>query len=86
MSFTSLQWVSAWMLKTDHITLSTVPSKTEHRILYAIVDWLGIPKSFFSFLLLDFEKTIIKKIYGYAKLVGVFLCCKFFLPPSVSYY
>ena len=33
--FTQLQWSSTWKLKICHITLSAVPSKTEHRILYA---------------------------------------------------
>ena len=32
--FTQLQWASTWKLKICHITLSAVPSKTEHRILY----------------------------------------------------
>ena len=31
----SRQWVSTWTLRTGHMALSTVPSKTEHRILYA---------------------------------------------------
>ena len=26
--FTSCQWTSTWKLRTDHITLSAVPSKT----------------------------------------------------------
>ena len=34
--FTSHQWVSNWKLRTGHITLSVVPSKTEHRILYGV--------------------------------------------------
>ena len=32
--FTQLQWTSTWKLKICHITLSDVPSNTEHRILY----------------------------------------------------
>ena len=31
---TSRQWTSTWMLRTGHITLSAVPTNTEHRILY----------------------------------------------------
>ena len=27
------QWASTWMLRTGHMTLSPVPSKTEHRIM-----------------------------------------------------
>ena len=34
--FTSPQWASTWILRTGHITLSAVPSKTEHRILYEL--------------------------------------------------
>ena len=33
--FTSCQWASTWKLRTGHITLSAVPSKTEQRILCA---------------------------------------------------
>ena len=37
--FTQLQWASTWKLRICHITLSAVPSKTEHRILYDSVGW-----------------------------------------------
>ena len=32
--FTSCQWTSTWMVRTGHITMSAVPSKTRHRSLY----------------------------------------------------
>ena len=38
--FTQLQWASTWKLRICHITLSAVPSKTEHRILYDRHWWL----------------------------------------------
>ena len=89
--FTSHQWVSTWKLITGHITLSDVPSKTEHRILYAMKYYGDDSQRPFGnhpwqkpFLMTFFKKVISfkkKKVFGMG-------CLQAFgnIPPSIILY
>ena len=59
--FTSPQWVSTWKVRTGHITLSDVPSKTEHRILYGSYITRQTPE------ILDTLKNIFTKLAHWAR-------------------